>query len=87
MGESVGRPVMLVGVATKRRPRRPRVAELALGVVAGGLAPLVAHRAEVRVVNVAVHEIAQTGSMDGHGEKLQRVAQCRTGLSAPTPAG
>ena len=74
MGESVGRPVMLAGVTTKRWPGRTRGAELALGVVAWGLVPFVAHRAEVRVVNVAVDEIAQTRSMDGHGEKLQRVA-------------
>lgn len=65
---------MLVGVATKRRPRCTRGAELALGVVARGLGPFVAGRAEVRVVNVAVHEIAQTRSMDGHSEKLQPVA-------------
>lgn len=74
MGESVGRPVMHVGVTTKRWPRHPRGAELALGIVARGLVPFVAHRAEVRVVNVAVQEIAQTRSMDGHGEKLQPVA-------------
>ena len=77
MGESVGRPVVLVGVSAKRGPRRTSGAELALRVVAGGLVPFVAHGAEVGVVNVAIHEIAQTGSMDGHGEKLQLVAQRR----------
>ena len=69
---------MLVGVTTQRWPRRTRGAELALGVAARGLVPFVARRAEVRVVNVAVHEIALTRFMDGHGEKLQRVAQRRT---------
>lgn len=69
---------MLVGVTTKRWPCRTRGAELARTVVAGGLVPFVAERAEVRVVNVAVHEIAQAGSMDGHGEKLQRATQRRT---------
>ena len=80
MGDSIRLPVMLLGVHTEGWSLRTRGAELAVAVAARGLVPHVAHRAEVGVVNVAVGEIAQAGSMDGHGQKLQRVTPAHSCL-------